>query len=137
MMALTRLLLVENEPKDLKIAVDVAREAGVTEIEARTNVPAARNYLEKGLRGEEPLPDGIVLDLDMGRESGYELLRLWHSTPRLTAIPILVWSVLGDEQRDMCKFFKVTAFVGKWEGPAAFREALEKLEPASQAESAS
>jgi len=127
-----RLLLVENEPKDLKFAADTAHSLGISDVEARTSLQAAMAYLEKGLQGEVPLPDGIVLDLDLGYESGYELLRYWHCTPRLSEIPLIVWSVLGEEQRTMCNLFKVKRFVGKWEGNAALREALGKLvEPAS------
>jgi CheY-like chemotaxis protein len=128
MSPLKRLLLVENEPKDIQIATDAARAVGISEVEARASLDAAKSYLEKGLKGEGTLPDGIVLDLDLGYDSGYELLRFWHSTPALSAIPLIVWSVLGEEQRDMCKLFKVNCFVGKWEGAAAFREALGKLE---------
>jgi CheY-like chemotaxis protein len=125
---LKRLLLVENEPRDVQIAVNAARSLGISEVDARTSLDAAKSYLEKGLKGEGPLPDGIVLDLDLGYDSGYELLRHWHNTPALFAIPLIVWSVLGEEQREMCKLFKVNSFVGKWEGTAAFEEALGKLE---------
>ncbi len=128
MLPVKRLLLVENEPKDIQIAADAARSVGIAEVEARTTLDAAKSYLEKGLKGEGPLPDGIVLDLDLGYDSGYELLRWWHSTPALAQIPLIVWSVLGEEQRGMCNLFKVNCFVGKWEGNAAFREALAKLE---------
>ena len=127
---ITRLLVVENEPKDLRFASDAAASIGIAEVEARTSLTAARAYLEKGLEGKVPLPDGIVLDLDLGYESGYELLRFWHCDPRLSAIPLIVWSILGDRQREMCQLFKVSAYVGKWEGPEAFREALGKLAPA-------
>ena len=127
-----RLLVVENEPKDLKLAADAARSLGVEDVEARTSLDAALTYLEKGLKGEYPLPDGIVLDLDLGRDSGYELLRFWHSSPELSKIPLIVWSVLGEEHSRMCNLFKVKTFVGKWEGVAALREALGRLrQPAS------
>lgn len=128
MLASKRLLVVENEPKDLKMAADTARSMGITEVEGRTSLQAARSYLEKGLCGESPLPDGILLDLDLGYESGYELLRFWHSTPQLSSIPLIVWSVLGEEHSEMCNLFKVKTFVGKWEGADALREALGKLE---------
>jgi len=121
-------LLVEDELKDLKFASDTARSIGIEEIEARTTLQAARSYLDKALQDEVPLPDCIVLDLNLGYESGYELLRYWHSTPRLAQIPIIVWSILGDEQREMCKLFKVDSFVAKWEGAEAFRDALVKLQ---------
>jgi CheY-like chemotaxis protein len=122
-----RLLLVEDNPKDLQLAADVAQSLGTFEVEARTTVQAARAALDNGLQGTAPLPDAIVLDLNLGHESGYELLRLWHRTPPLSKIPLIVWSVLGEEQSEMCKLFKVKAYVGKWEGADALREALQSL----------
>jgi|SRR5579859_1970069 len=128
---MTRILVVEDQPSDLQIAEQTAHLAGVQEVEARTSVQTAMNYLEKGLRKEVALPDGIVLDLDLGYESGYELLRYWHSTPGLNHIPLIVWTILGEEQREICNLFKVTSYVSKWEGGAALREALKKMQTAS------
>ncbi|HUB28280.1 MAG TPA: hypothetical protein VL967_01235 [Terracidiphilus sp.] len=127
------MLVVENEPKDMKIAADTARAMGIPEVEARYSFDAAKAYLDKGLNGEGPLPDGILLDLDLGYDSGYELLRYWHCTPRLSEIPLIVWSVLGEEQRSICSLFKVTNYVGKWEGACALREALGQLNLAPSA----
>jgi CheY-like chemotaxis protein len=127
MQRIQRLLVIENEPRDLKIAAAAAEGAGIPEVEARTSLDAARSYLERGLKGEIPLPGAILLDLDLGYDSGYELLRQWHSSPALSKIPLIVWSILGEEQRDMCKLFKVNSFVGKWEGLQAIRDALAKL----------
>ena len=121
------LLLVEDQPQDIRIAADTAQSVGISKVEARTSIQAARNFLDAGLRGEGALPDGIILDLDLGYESGYELLRFWHSTPRLFQIPVIVWSVLGEDQREMCRLFKVSRFVGKWEGAEVLREALVQL----------
>lgn len=120
------LLLVDDRPNDLRIAADAARELGITEINAQTSIMRARMYLEKALEGEVPLPDAIVLDLDLGHESGFELLRFWHSTPKLAAVPVMIWSVL-DREREICNLFKIKSFVSKWEGPKAFREALAQL----------
>jgi CheY-like chemotaxis protein len=125
---MNRILVIEDQPSDLQIASQTARSAGIEEVEARTSIQAAMSYLEKGLKGESPLPDAIVLDLDLGYESGYELLRYWHSTPDLKRIPLLVWTILGEEQREICNLFKVSDYVSKWEGAAAFREALKKLQ---------
>jgi CheY-like chemotaxis protein len=125
---MTRILVVEDQPSDLQIASQTALSAGVEHVEARTSIHAAMSYLEKGLQGEFPLPDAIVLDLDLGYESGYELLRYWHSTPELKRIPLLVWTILGEEQREICNLFKVSNYVSKWEGAGAFREALKKLQ---------
>ena len=128
MSRLNRLLLVEDQPKDLKVAEEAARAVVITEVDARTSIPGARTYLEKGLRGEGPLPDGIILDLDLGYDSGYELLRYWHSTPSLAGIPVIVWSILGNEHAEMCRLFKVNCYVGKWEGGQAIQDALARLD---------
>ncbi|MGA9583692.1 MAG: hypothetical protein WBQ95_00110 [Terracidiphilus sp.] len=127
MTSLKRLLLVEDQPKDVRIAAKTAQSMGFSEVDARASLQAARDYLDRGLKGEGPLPDGIVLDLDLGYDSGYELLRYWHSTPGLFEIPVIVWSILGDDHRKMCDLFKVNRYVAKWEGEDAFREALGNL----------
>lgn len=126
MTSLKRLLVVEDQPHEIKLAAKAAQSIGIADVEGRSSIRGAREYLDAGLRGDNELPDAIVLDLDLGYESGYELLRYWHSTPRLKQIPLMVWSILG-EQREMCRLFKVTRFLGKWEGEEAFREALSTL----------
>jgi CheY-like chemotaxis protein len=117
------LLLVEDQSKDLIAALNVAESLGIEDINAKNSIWAARDYLEKGLQGEVSLPDAIVLDLDLGVESGFELLRMWHSTPRLAGIPLMIWSVVEDH-RELCELFKVKLFVSKWQGIGAFRDAL-------------
>ena len=120
------LLLVDDEPRDLRLANEVASSLGVFEVVAQPTVERARSYLETGLAGKTPLPDAIVLDLDFGYESGFELLRFWHSTPRLTGIPLIVWSIV-EEQREVCELFKVSSFVSKWQGASALRDALGRI----------
>lgn len=119
-------LLVDDEPADLKRASEVAQSLGIEDVQARTTVRAGHLYLEQGLAGKHPLPDAIVIDLDFGHDSGFELLRLWHSTPRLKQIPILVWSVV-EEQKQIVDLFRVSSFVSKGQGMGAFREALGQL----------
>jgi CheY-like chemotaxis protein len=128
MKSLNRLLVVENDLKDAKRASEVATEAGFSEIESKTSPLAARRYLEDRLAELQELPDGILLDLDFGYESGYELLRFWHGHPDLSSIPVIVWSVLGNEQKDMCALFKVKQYVGKWEGNEVLLDALKQID---------
>jgi CheY-like chemotaxis protein len=125
----TKLLIVENDAKDAKVAAEAAKAVGFEEVDARSSVEAARSYLERAVEGTETLPNGIVLDLDLEYESGYELLRYWHKTPQLRKIPLVVWSILGQEHAEMCKLFSVNLFVGKWEGAQEFRQALASLIP--------
>ncbi len=126
-----RLLIVEDQPTDLRIAADVAGSLGITDVEARTTASAARNHLELALEGNTPLPDLILLDLDLGYESGYELLRFWHGNPKLADIRLVVWTIMEKEQRDICSMFKVDALVPKSAGVSALKQVLMSLIPAS------
>jgi len=121
---MSRLLVVEDQPNDLRKATELARAAGFTEMEARTSALSAKVYLDKGLDQEIPLPEAIVLDLDLGYESGFELMRFWHGKPQLAKIPLIVWTVMGEEQREICRLFKVTAYVSKLDDGQELRAAL-------------
>jgi CheY-like chemotaxis protein len=123
-----RLLIVEDQAHDLHRAADLAQSMGFSVVDARASAMAARLYLENALRDEGPLPDAIILDLDLGYESGFELMRFWHGNPRLSPIPLIVWTVLGDEQREICRLFKVSAYVSKLDDIARLSEALSNLE---------
>lgn len=124
-----RLLIVEDQAADLRAAADLAQSIGFSIVDARNSAMSATVYLENGLRGEGSLPDAIILDLDLGYESGFELMRFWHSHAQLSRIPLIVWTVMADEQREICRLFKVDAFVSKGEGIGSLREALTRLQP--------
>ena len=124
-------MIIDDDLNDTRIAARVANTAGFEEIEACSSVALAIESIEQGLRRERPLPDAIVLDLNLGYESGYELLRHWRTTWGDSTIRIVVWSVLGERNRELCALFRVDAYVPKWEGDAALHEALRKVSGAS------
>ncbi len=120
------LLIVEDQPSDIRLAADLTRSLGITDVQARSSASAAKLYLETALEGEFALPDVILLDLDLGYESGFELLRFWHSTPELCgATRMIVWTALGEEQQEICRLFKVNAVVSKAEGVFALKKVIE------------
>jgi len=122
-----RLLIVEDQSADLRMAVEVIKSLGFSSIEARTSSTAAKAYLEAVLEGKEPLPDVMIVDLDLGYESGFELLRFRHSHSELAPVRLIVWTVLGEQQQQICRLFKVDAVVSKSEGVLALKRALEPL----------
>jgi len=126
-----RLLIVEDQSADLKVAVDVVKSLGVSYVEARTSTTAAKAYLENALKQKDTLPDLIILDLDLGYESGFELLRFWHRDPELSSIRLVVWTGMGEEQREICRLFKVNAIVSKAEGMLGLKRAIEPLAAAA------
>lgn len=122
-----RLLIVEDQSADLRVAVEAFESLGISDVEARTSTTAAKQYLEAALSGAQPLPDLIIVDLDLGYESGFELLRFWHGNPKLSAVRVIVWTVMGEEQLQICRLFKVDAVVSKTEGVTGLKRAIEPL----------
>jgi hypothetical protein len=47
---------------------------------------------------------------------------------------MIVWTLLGEEQRQICELFKVTQYISKWEGMAAIRDAISKVRPVESRE---
>jgi DNA-binding response OmpR family regulator len=111
-----RAMIIGDDLSDTRIAARVARTAGFEDFEAFPSVDRAIKSIEQGLQGEKPLPDAIILDLNLGYECGYEFLRHWRTTWANSTIQIIVWSVLGDRNRELCALFHVDAYVSKWEG---------------------
>lgn len=122
-----RTVIVEDNPNDIRIAARVARTAGFEEVEAFTSLEDAIERIEQGLRGERLLPDAIIVDLDLGHDSGYEMLRHWRETWSDSRMRMVVWSGLGDRNNQLCALFHVDAYVSKWKGEAALHEALTKV----------
>ncbi|HEX3660101.1 MAG TPA: hypothetical protein VHU89_01640 [Acidobacteriaceae bacterium] len=122
-----RVLIVEDHSSDLQIAAKAAEAAGFSEVVARGSAVMAKAYLDKALEREHALPNAIVLDLDLGYDSGFELLRFWHSTPELAKIPVVVWTILGEQYRDICRMFKVSAYVYKGDDISVLQQVLSGL----------
>ena len=120
------LLVLEDNSADLHRAADTALRAGFTEIEARRFASDAKVYLEKAMRGQAPMPDAMVIDLDLGIESGFELVRFWHGTPQLRPIAVVIWT-LKDQQREICGLFGVQHFVSKHDDPEVLLGVLAEI----------
>jgi CheY-like chemotaxis protein len=127
-----RILILEDNPADLKIASEIAHQEGFTHIETYTTLFPVLNRLEEGQKDDNALPEVILVDLDLGLDSGYELVRVWHSTPQLSRIKLIVWSHLGEEHQSVCDLFKVDCYVPKWKGVAALRESLKEQDASSR-----
>jgi CheY-like chemotaxis protein len=121
---MSRLLVIDDQLSDLNIATGVARSVGIEDIRAMTTVCAAIRFLGSALCGGVPMPSVIVLDLDLGYESGHELLRFWHRHLRSAGVAMIIWTVLDEDQCNICKLFGVHAVVLKWEGADVLKAAL-------------
>jgi CheY-like chemotaxis protein len=123
---MAKVLIVEDQAADAHLAADVVRSLGISDIEARSTAGSAKVYLEAAMEKNEA-PDVIVLDLDLGYDSGHEVLRYWHTHRGAHKPHMVVWTVMGKEQQEMCKLFNVDAVVPKYEGAEGLASAIRPL----------
>jgi CheY-like chemotaxis protein len=85
-------LLVEDDPGDVVIAREALSAAGLdTRLDVVNDGIEAMDYLRrKGDYAEAERPDLILLDLNLPRMSGHEVLAAVKSDPKLRRIPVVV-----------------------------------------------
>jgi response regulator RpfG family c-di-GMP phosphodiesterase len=124
------LFVIEDSAKDLSAAEVAARTVGFTSVVKNASTDVAFKLLSTMLSDSSKLPDAFLIDLDLGHESGYEILRLRHATPTLSRIPAVVWTRFYTNHQEMCEVFGINQFVHKGDGIEALKTALHKMIPA-------
>jgi len=128
-------LVVDRNPKHLSLAANTVRAAGFPAIETIDSYESARSWLEGRLEAHLPPPHVMILDLDLGLDSGYDLLRFWYFTPAWSKTHVIVWTDLPEDNRKICELFNVDFYIPKWEGAAALQKALQMLNAATNTQS--
>ena len=87
-----RVLLVEDNPGDVRLMEEAFRDAKVhLELHvARDGVEALEFMLRVGEFGDSPRPDLILLDLNLPRKDGREVLAEIKGNPALKSIPVVI-----------------------------------------------
>lgn len=123
---MSTLLIVEDDPNDLYAAAEMAEKLGFS-VEAKSTASSARAYLEAAIDNRGTSPDVVILDLDLGYDSGHELLRFWHKNRDRLNARVVVWTKLGKDQEEVCNLFKVDAVVSKWQGVEVLKTAIQPM----------
>ncbi len=93
------ILLVEDNPADVRLTIEAFKEASV-----RSNLQVARDGVEAtallrdALAREHGLPDLILLDLNLPRKDGREVLADVKRDAALRHIPVVVLSTSQSEE---------------------------------------
>jgi len=124
---MTMLFVLEDSVQELRAAESAAQAVGFDSIEAKVSSTAAVTRLLRMLLDSSKLPDALLIDLDLGQESGYDILSFRHARPELSAIPAIVWTHLDSHHRQMCEVFGISEFVDKEDGSEALKTALVKV----------
>lgn len=85
------ILLVEDSPSDVRLIREVLGETALNvEITVARDGVEAMDYLHRSERELVTRPDLILLDLNLPRKNGREVLAEVKATPKLKQIPVLV-----------------------------------------------
>jgi len=125
------ILLVEDSPGDVRLAQEVFKEAKVrNELHVVHNGEEAMDFLrKKGKYEEASRPDIVLLDLNLPRMNGHEVLAEIKKDPDLKRIPVVVLTVSKDEE-DILKSYNLYAncFITKPVDLAQFLEVVKSIE---------
>lgn len=86
-----RILLVEDSPSDVRLIREALKGTPVpVQITIARDGVEATDYLQQADRGLATRPDLILLDLNLPRKNGREVLAEVKGSPTLRQIPVLV-----------------------------------------------
>ena len=122
------ILLVEDSPSDTDLTVEALAAAKVTNRLSivEDGVQAMEFLHREGQYAQAPRPDLILLDLNLPRKDGREVLAEIRSDDKLTSIPVVVLTTSQAEQ-DVMRAYTLHAncYITK---PVDFRQFLEVIE---------
>jgi len=119
------ILLIEDNPADVRLTQEAFRDARVqNRLHVVGDGVEAMAFLRRqGVFNSISCPDLIILDLNLPRKDGREVLAEIKCDPSLSMIPIVIMTVSKDE-RDIVESYRLHAncYIRK---PVRFREFIE------------
>ncbi len=110
------IMLVEDSAADVALAREIFKEGGLSfDLQvAGDGVEALEMLRKEGEHADKPLPDFILLDLNMPRMDGREFLSIVKADAKLKRIPVLIMST-SDSPRDVltCYELQANAYIAK------------------------
>ena len=87
-----RILLVEDNPGDVRLTVEAFKDAKLhVEIHVVNDGVDAMDFLNReGKYADSPRPDMILLDLNLPRKNGRDVLAEVKGSPTLKTIPVVI-----------------------------------------------
>lgn len=124
-------LMVEDNPDDIELALEAFKESSKGfNVNVALDGKEAMAYLRReGEFFESPRPDLILLDLNMPRMNGFEVLEELNKDADLKNIPVVVFSI-SQNQDDIAKVksFNVKTYIVKPIGLDGLLEVVKQLE---------
>jgi two-component system, chemotaxis family, response regulator Rcp1 len=105
-----QLLLVEDNPGDVRLTREAFRDVdGSVQLHVAADGVEAMAFLKReGTYGDAPRPDFILLDLNLPRMDGREVLAHIKADPGLRTIPTVILTT-SDADADILKSYELNA----------------------------
>lgn len=125
------ILLVEDNAGDIMLIEEALDEAKVAnEVSIANDGEKAIEFLKKnGGYSEAPVPDLIILDINLPRKNGFEVLQFIKESDELKHIPVIMLTTSSSE-RDIAKSYNSHAncYITKPVGVEEFLSAVTSIE---------
>jgi len=119
------ILLVEDSPADVALTQEALQDSKLSNnLYVVTDGEEALKFLHRtGKYSSMPMPDLILLDLNLPKKTGLEVLREIKSDERLSMVPVVIMTVSKDE-KDIVESYRLHAncYIRK---PVKFGEFIE------------
>ena len=105
------ILLVEDNPGDVRLTVEALRESKMRNNNMSVvgdGVEALAFLRREGKYADAPRPDLILLDLNLPRKGGHEVLAEIRADEELTRIPVVVLTA-SEAERDITRAYDLHA----------------------------
>src|SRR5690349_14544637 len=104
------ILLVEDNPGDVRLTIEALRESKVrNNLHVATDGVEAMTFLRRGGQHADVVrPDLILLDLNLPRKDGRQVLAEIKADPGLKTIPVVVFTTSRAEQ-DVLRSYELQA----------------------------
>lgn len=95
-----KILLVEDSPGDIRLTQEALNESKIcNSLQVVTDGAEAMDFLNKaGPYKNTPTPDLILLDLNLPKKNGFEVLEEIKESPSLKAIPVIALTTSVSEK---------------------------------------
>jgi len=125
------ILLVEDNPGDARLTQEALREGKIRNNlhHARDGVEALAFLRREGEHAKAPTPDLVLLDLNMPRKDGRQVLAEMKQDPRLRTIPVVVLTT-SEAENDIVRSYELHAncYVTKPVGLEQFISIVREIE---------
>ena len=123
------ILLVEDNPVDLDLTLRAFRKKRfANEIQVARDGEEALGYMARWAAGE-PLPAVVLLDIQLPKVGGLEVLRAWKAHEQFRRIPVVILTS-SREDRDLKEAYDlgVNSYIEKPVSFSKFMEVADQIE---------